>query len=85
MKAIIFIIAILGITSADVPYIEVFMESLCPDCQQFIVNSFNKYLKSEYYTKAKVDFIPYGNAHESFVPYTEWYSFTCQHGKNEVS
>ena len=67
-----------------IPKIEVYIESLCPDCVNFITKSFK-----EFYEKVKnpniveIDFIPYGNAHESFNTSTNKYDFTCQHGENE--
>ena len=67
-----------------IPKIEVYIESLCPDCVNFITKSFK-----DFYEKVKnpnlieLDFIPFGNAHEVFNTSTNKYDFTCQHGENE--
>lgn len=66
----------------DKVYIELYYESLCPYCQQFILGS----LKTAANTKDLwliSDFraIPYGNARTTQNG-TSW-SFTCQHGVNE--
>jgi len=67
---------------ADIPKIDVFVESLCPDCEDFIGGSFANYLQNpDYLQLAEVNFYPYGNANEKKVG--DHYEFTCQHGSNE--
>jgi interferon gamma-inducible protein 30 len=66
----------------DIPQIDVYVESLCPDCQNFIKDSFSLFLKNPSFSQlAKVNFIPFGNAKENKVG--DKYEFTCQHGPNE--
>jgi interferon gamma-inducible protein 30 len=85
MKTIRSLIAISLLASAilaDKPKIDVFVESLCPDCQGFIENSFKQYQTNESRLElADVTFFPYGNAKETFDG-SKWI-FTCQHGPNE--
>ena len=67
-----------------VPKIQVYTESLCPDCVNFITKSFK-----DFYEKVKkpnlldIEFIPFGNAKEVYNISTKKYDFTCQHGENE--
>ena len=67
-----------------VPKIQVYIESLCPDCVNFITKSFK-----DFYEKVKkpnlldIEFIPFGNAKEVYNISTKKYDFTCQHGENE--
>jgi len=71
------------INCLEVPNIEVFVESLCPDCQDFIGGSFANLVKNPDYLKmAKITFYPYGNAKERENGAGK-YEFTCQHGPNE--
>lgn len=75
-------LTILSVQAAEKRKIEVFFESLCPACQQFIQSSFTSFSKAEGHSDlAEVIFYPYGNAHESRVGTK--YQFTCQHGANE--
>jgi len=68
--------------SADAPLVnmELYYESLCPDCKEFIT-------KQLYPTVLKVGsimnvtIIPYGNAQEK--PAGDQWVFTCQHGPKE--
>lgn len=63
--------------------VELYYESLCPDCQDFINNQF-------YYTWRllqnsgilSIEMIAYGNAHETQLSSGEW-KYTCQHGPKE--
>ena len=67
-----------------VPKIQVYIESLCPDCVNFITNSFKDfYEKVKRPNLADIEFIPYGNAKEVYNSTTKKYDFTCQHGENE--
>ena len=67
-----------------IPKIQVYIESLCPDCINFITKSFK-----DFYDEVKkpnlvdIEFIPFGNAHEVYNTSTQKYDFTCQHGDNE--
>jgi interferon gamma-inducible protein 30 len=66
----------------NIPQIDVYVESLCPDCQNFIKDSFSLFLQNPSYAQlANVNFIPFGNAKENKVG--DKYEFTCQHGPNE--
>jgi interferon gamma-inducible protein 30 len=68
--------------SADLPVIDVYLESLCPDCMDFVGGSFkNFYLNKDHDKLAVVNFYPYGNANEKWNG-KQW-EFTCQHGENE--
>lgn len=84
MKAAIFALLVLSISCQYIPKIGVFIESLCPDCQDFTTYSFKPYFNSQYYKKADVEFVPYGNAYEEYNPVTGLWEFDCQHGPNEV-
>ena len=67
-----------------VPKIQVYIESLCPDCINFITNSFKDfYEKVQKPNLADIEFIPFGNAKEVYNQTTKKYDFTCQHGDNE--
>ena len=67
-----------------VPKIQIYTESLCPDCINFITNSFKDfYDKVQNPNLVQIEFIPFGNAHEIFNTSTNKYDFTCQHGENE--
>ena len=62
--------------------IEVMIESLCPDCMNFIESSFKSYHKLPGNDKiATVLLYPFGNAQENLVN-SKW-QFDCQHGENE--
>ncbi len=68
--------------SAAIPQIDVYFETLCPGCQNFIGGSFADYLQNpDFLSLAHVNFYPYGNAKESQSG--DHYEFTCQHGPNE--
>ena len=67
-----------------VPKIQVYIESLCPDCINFITKSFKDfYEKVEKPNLADIEFIPFGNAKEVYNTSTNKYDFSCQHGENE--
>jgi interferon gamma-inducible protein 30 len=62
--------------------IDIYMESLCPGCQQFTVNQVKNFLsRAGNQELAVINFIPYGNAYETKTQ--SGYSFTCQHGAKE--
>lgn len=62
--------------------IELYSESLCPDCMQFILGSFSKAVKTQDIFKiSDIRVYPYGNAR--WAQNGSTYSFTCQHGAKE--
>ena len=66
------------------PKIQVYIESLCPDCVNFIMKSFKEFHeKVQKPNLAEIEFIPFGNANESYNTTTKKYDFSCQHGENE--
>ena len=66
------------------PKIQVYIESLCPDCVNFITKSFKAFYENvQKPNLAEIEFIPYGNAKESYNTSTQKYDFACQHGENE--
>jgi interferon gamma-inducible protein 30 len=67
---------------ADLPVIDVYLESLCPGCMAFVGGSFKNFnLNKDHEKLAVVNFYPYGNANEKWNG-KQW-DFTCQHGENE--
>ncbi|XP_060744020.1 gamma-interferon-inducible lysosomal thiol reductase-like [Tachysurus vachellii] len=66
--------------SSDVVNVSLYYESLCPDCQKFMVLQFMPtfIMLSDI---MHVDLVPYGNAQEKQVG--DKYEFTCQHGPDE--
>jgi interferon gamma-inducible protein 30 len=67
-----------------IPKIQVYIESLCPDCVNFITKSFKDFYENvQKPNLADIEFIPYGNAKEKFNEETQKYEFECQHGENE--
>ena len=84
--AILFILCLISFSSEQkhVPKIQVYIESLCPDCYNFIVGSFKDfYEKVKRPNLAQIEFIPYGNANEKYNTQTKKWEFTCQHGEPE--
>lgn len=73
--------AISSITTKAIPVIEIMEESLCPDCYNFIIDSFNHYVRFPIPNLAVVNLIPFGNAKEEFKD-GKWI-FECQHKENE--
>ena len=66
----------------NIPVIDVFVESLCPDCMDFIGDSFKQFQEAlDHQELAVVNFYPFGNAKESWDG-SKWI-FECQHGPNE--
>ena len=83
---ILFILCLISFSSEQkhVPKIQVYIESLCPDCYNFIVGSFKDfYEKVKRPNLAQIEFIPYGNAKEEYNTQTKKWEFTCQHGEPE--
>ena len=84
--AILFILCLISFSSEQkhVPKIQVYIESLCPDCYNFIVGPFKEfYEKVKRPNLAQIEFIPYGNANEKYNTQTKKWEFTCQHGEPE--
>ena len=70
--------------SYSVPKIQVYIESLCPDCVNFITRSFKEfYEKVQKPNLVDIEFIPFGNAKETYNKETNKYEFECQHKENE--
>ena len=68
----------------SVQKIQIYIESLCPDCVDFITGSFKEfYEKVKNPNLAEIEFIPFGNAKEVYNISTNKYDFSCQHGENE--
>ncbi|GAU93315.1 hypothetical protein RvY_05276 [Ramazzottius varieornatus] len=68
--------------NADVVHVELYYESLCPDCKNFI--------KEQLFPTAQkvgkimnLTLIPFGNAKEEWDDETSKWVFTCQHGPKE--
>jgi interferon gamma-inducible protein 30 len=62
--------------------IELYSESLCPDCLNFILGTFKKAVNTaDIYKIADIRVYPYGNAR--WAKNGSTYSFTCQHGVKE--
>jgi len=65
--------------------ISLYMESLCPDCRDFIDTMLYPTWVTFRNTSIMVaDMIPYGNAYEVETPSGLW-NFTCQHGLEECT
>ena len=74
----------LSFSQKYVPKIQVYIESLCPDCVNFITKSFKDYYEQVNKPNlADIEFIPYGNAKEFFNETTGKWDFKCQHEENE--
>jgi interferon gamma-inducible protein 30 len=70
------------ISNDDRVLIELYTESLCPDCLSFILSSFKKAITTaDIYKIADIRVYPYGNAR--WAKNGSTYSFTCQHGARE--
>ena len=67
-----------------IPKIQVYIESLCPDCYYFITKSFKSFYENvKNPNLAEIEFIPYGNAKEEYNSQKKLWEFTCQHGEPE--
>eukprot|EP01017_Pseudomicrothorax_dubius_P025377 TRINITY_DN273_c0_g1_i1.p1 TRINITY_DN273_c0_g1~~TRINITY_DN273_c0_g1_i1.p1 ORF type:complete len:232 (+),score=45.59 TRINITY_DN273_c0_g1_i1:99-794(+) len=84
-KVLITLSVLLAVAFAvgDAPLkIDIYIESLCPDCQLFIGTSLRNALKAQnLLSMVNVTLIPYGNAHETSS--SQGWVFTCQHGSKE--
>ena len=86
MKAIItlsiFLTLVISNCTQDKIKIEVFTESLCPDCIRFLESGVGQAIKAPgFFDMVELIIYPYGNAYERKVG-NEWI-FTCQHGTVE--
>ncbi|XP_071952050.1 gamma-interferon-inducible lysosomal thiol reductase-like [Antedon mediterranea] len=64
--------------------VELYLESLCPDCKRFIAEQLEPtWGKLASTGILNLTLIPYGNAHEKQVG-NQW-EFTCQHGERECA
>ena len=80
------LLSIISLSSSQkhVPKIQVYIESLCPDCVNFITHSFKDFFeKVSKPNLAEIEFIPFGNAKEKYNEETKKWEFTCQHEENE--
>uniref|UniRef100_A0A914XQD4 Gamma-interferon-inducible lysosomal thiol reductase n=1 Tax=Panagrolaimus superbus TaxID=310955 RepID=A0A914XQD4_9BILA len=57
----------------------IFYESLCPDCQEFIINDFYRDVYLQFGDFIKFELVPYGNAKN------EDGKIKCQHGEKECA
>lgn len=70
--------------SKKIPKITVYIESLCPDCKNFILDSFRPFHETiRKPNLVDLEFVPFGNAKEAFNNSTQKWDFTCQHKENE--
>eukprot|EP00743_Colponemidia_sp_Colp-15_P004023 GILK01004336.1.p1 GENE.GILK01004336.1~~GILK01004336.1.p1 ORF type:complete len:229 (-),score=29.38 GILK01004336.1:137-823(-) len=69
--------------ASDKVSVGIYIESLCPDCKQFIAGQFNTAFNTAGINDI-VDWniVPYGNAHQTQDSTGKW-AFTCQHGAKE--
>jgi len=82
---IISLLVVFTAVSAQQIQIELFTESLCPDCIQFVTTSLASAINAtDLFTMANITIYPYGNAFErqSTTSTTDWI-YTCQHGPTE--
>ncbi|XP_010450255.1 PREDICTED: gamma-interferon-inducible lysosomal thiol reductase-like [Camelina sativa] len=63
---------------SDKVKLNLYYESLCPYCQNFIVDDLGKIFDSDLYTITDLKLVPFGNAHVS-----NNLTITCQHGEEE--
>ena len=82
LKLLVLSLFVLSCFTDDRVKIEMYTESLCPDCIQFLTSSAKTAINTPDINQiADINFYPYGNAHESQSG-NSWV-FTCQHGSNE--
>ena len=83
---IILILSLISISfqQKHIPKIQIYIESLCPDCYFFITKSFKSFYENiKNPNLAEIEFIPYGNAQEVYNSQNKLWEFTCQHGEPE--
>ena len=89
MKLVLFLACLLAVfafavkeTNGDKVVIELYFESLCPACEQFLQTEVKKALSTkDIWQISDVIVHPYGNA-RTVANGSSW-SFTCQHGVRE--
>ena len=80
------LLSVLSLISCQkhVPKIQVYIESLCPDCMYFINRSFKDFVEQVSKPNlADIEFIPFGNAEEKYNEETGKWEFKCQHKEKE--
>ncbi len=83
MKIVLILLG-LSLISTEVVKIDVFFESLCPDCQDLIKRSFKQFLDFPDHDKlATINFVPFGNAHDHLDEAKQEWVTKCQHGVQE--
>ncbi|MCQ2818664.1 MAG: GILT family protein [archaeon] len=80
---VLLLIFTLSLCSISSTVIDVYIESLCPDCVEFITGSFKKFYEYNQPNLVTVNFIPFGNANQTYNEQTKKWEFTCQHKENE--
>ena len=79
----IILATILSSVIAKIPKIQIYIESLCPDCEDFLTTSYKDFInRSDHYSLAETHIIPFGNASEE-QDASGHYIYKCQHGPNE--
>ncbi|XP_010450256.1 PREDICTED: gamma-interferon-inducible-lysosomal thiol reductase [Camelina sativa] len=63
---------------SDKVKLNLYYESLCPSCQNFIVHYLGKVFSTDLHTITDLKLVPFGNAHVS-----DDLTVTCQHGEEE--
>ena len=63
--------------------INLYYESMCPYCSQFITTSINEFYNEKKFTNVVINLIPYGLAEESSNLFKGGYTYKCHHGENE--
>lgn len=82
LAALLAVSLAISIPNDDRVLIELYEESLCPDCLSFLLSSFKKAINTaDIYKIADIRIYPYGNAR--WAKNGSTYSFTCQHGVKE--
>lgn len=84
-KVFIAFVAFALAATGDVPQIDVLVESLCPDCMEFIAGPFKDFMNYNVPNLAVVNFIPFGNANEEYDEEKKKWIFSCQHQENECN
>ncbi|KFK23481.1 hypothetical protein AALP_AAs46213U000100 [Arabis alpina] len=64
--------------NSDKVKLNLYYESLCPYCQEFIVDDLVKLFDTDLHTITDLNLVPFGNAHVS-----DDLTVTCQHGEEE--
>ncbi len=82
MKVLILISLLLTFSCKKRFRVDLYIESLCPDCMDFLTVSFADFIKKPDHNElADVHIYPFGNAKETGEPGN--YKFQCQHGPKE--